>query len=115
MFVLILEVDKNINYCRLVKQNNLVSATVYSYIDGDNSNDLYKSVSFYYVDLKKYIYVADYFDDNISFNKLQGSTFELYYDEKEPSNAIKKIILLIYCCYLFVYALLYGQLFLYYL
>lgn len=65
-------------------------ATIYSemYNKGGTSN-LYKPVAYYFVDGKKYVYVNNFYENGILSDNL-GSTFEIYYDEQNPSNAIKK-------------------------
>lgn len=49
----------------------------------------YKPVAYYYVDGNKYIYVNnDYEKGTLEANL--GNTFEVYYDEQNPSKAVKK-------------------------
>jgi len=79
-----------INYYNLKNDHNITTATIYSEIYNiGGSNDLYKPVSYYYVDNQKYIYVNDsYINGNLEDNI--GKTFDLYYDKNNPNKVSKK-------------------------
>lgn len=92
------QVNNAINYLSLKGKNNVTVATIYSemYNKGQVSNEYefggyesYKPVAYYYVDGNKYIYVNnDYEKGTLEANL--GNTFEVYYDEQNPSKAVKK-------------------------
>ncbi len=98
------------NYFNLKNENNITTATIYSeiYNIGAKKN-LFKPVSYYYVDNQKYIYVNDsYIEGNLEDNI--GKTFELYYNENNPNKVSKKenpidvLSLIIGICFLaFIY------------
>ncbi len=79
-----------VNYFNLKNDLNVTTATIYSEIYSTGAeNDLYKPVSYYYVDNQKYIYVNDSYVDG-SLEENIGTTFELYYDENNPAKVAKK-------------------------
>ena len=88
--LIIWQLNNAINYWNLKDENNITTATIYSEIYNVGAeNNLYKPVSYYYVDGKKYIYINDSYingklEDNI------GKTFELYYNKNNPSEVSKK-------------------------
>lgn len=92
------QVYNAINYSSLKGKNNVTVATIYSemYNKGQPSNkykfggyDSYKPVAYYFVDGNKYIYVNNDYEKGILSDNL-GNTFELYYDEQNPNEAVKK-------------------------
>lgn len=105
MFLMILgfgfilsQVGNAINYISLKGKNNVTVATIYSemYNKGQASNkyefggyESYKPVAYYYVDGNKYIYVNNDYEKGTLETNL-GNTFEVYYDEQNPSKAVKK-------------------------
>ncbi len=86
---LIGQIYNAVNYFKLKNNLNVTTATIYSEIYNIGSeNDLYKPVSYYYVDNQKYIYVDSYIEGNLEDNI--GTTFELYYNKNNPSEVSKK-------------------------
>lgn len=92
------QVNNAINYLSLKGKNNVTVATIYSemYNKGQVSNEYefggyesYKPVAYYYVDGNKYIYVNNDYEKGTLESNL-GNTFEVYYDEQNPSKAVKK-------------------------
>ena len=92
------QVDDSITYFNLKGKNNVTIATIYSemYNNGQASNkyefggyESYKPVAYYYVDGNKYIYVNNDYEKGTLEDNL-GNTFEVYYDEQNPSKAVKK-------------------------
>lgn len=92
------QVDDSITYFDLKGKNNVTIATIYSemYNSGQASNkyefggyESYKPVAYYYVDGNKYIYVNNDYEKGTLEDNL-GNTFEVYYDEQNPSKAVKK-------------------------
>lgn len=80
-----------INYCSIKDDNNMVNATIYSDLyDTGVSNDKYKTVSYYYVNNEKYIYVNDV-NKNGNINDVIGTTQELYYNPDNPNQVCSKI------------------------
>lgn len=88
--VLIWQIYNAVNYFNLKNDLNVTTATIYSEIyNAGAENDLYKPVSYYYVDNQKYIYINDsYVDGSLEDNI--GTTFELYYNENNPAEVAKK-------------------------
>lgn len=84
------QVYNSINYFKLKPSNDVTTATIYSEIYNiGKENDLYKPVSYYYVNNQKYIYVSDaYISGNLEENL--GKTFELYYNKENPIEVSKK-------------------------
>lgn len=88
--VLIWQIYNAVNYFKLKNNLNVTTATIYSEIYNIGAeNDLYKPVSYYYVDNQKYIYVNDSYIDG-SLEENIGTTFELYYNKNNPSEVSKK-------------------------
>lgn len=92
------QVGNAINYISLKGKNNVTVATIYSemYNKGQASNEYqfggyesYKPVAYYYVNGNKYIYVNNDYEKGTLEDNL-GNTFEVYYDEQNPSKAVKK-------------------------
>ena len=84
------QVFNAVNYLKLKNDSNITTATIYSeiYNLGTDSN-LYKPVSYYYVDNQKYIYINDLYIEGNLDNTI-GTTFELYYNKNNPSEVSKK-------------------------
>lgn len=79
-----------IKYSNLKNKNNTTVATIYSEIyDIEVGDSTYLPISYYYVDNQKYIYVNDFYIDGTLENDL-GKTFELYYNENDPNEVLKK-------------------------
>ena len=88
--VFIWQIYNAVNYFKLKNNLNVTTATIYSEIYNIGAeNDLYKPVSYYYVDNQKYIYVNDSYIDG-SLEENIGTTFELYYNKNNPSEVSKK-------------------------
>ena len=88
--LIIWQIINAINYFDLKNNNNITTATICSEIYSTGTkNNLYKPVSYYHVDNKKYIYVNDLYVDGTLEENL-GKTFKLYYDEKNPSIVSKE-------------------------
>ena len=85
-----LQVYNAVNYFSLRNSNNITEATIYSemYNIGASKNK-YKSISYYYVDNQKYIYVNDEYE-NGNLEENLGKTFELYYNKNNPNKVSKK-------------------------
>ena len=84
------QVDDAINYFSLKGKNNVAVATIYSEIySKGGTSDNYKLVAYYYVDGNKYIYINNEYEEGVLADHL-GDTFELYYDEQNPSKSVKK-------------------------
>lgn len=84
------QVYNAINYSSLKGKNNVTVATIYSEIYSiGNTSDNYKLVAYYFVDGNKYIYVNNEYEKGTLAEQL-GNTFELYYDEQDPSKAVRK-------------------------
>lgn len=87
---LIWQIYNAVNYFNLKNNLNVTTATIYSEIYNiGGENDLYKPVSYYYVDNQKYIYVNDSYIDG-SLEENIGTTFDLYYNKNNPSEVSKK-------------------------
>ncbi len=83
---------KNVIFYYKLKGDNIVYATIDSEIynkTNKSKKEMYKPVSHYYVDGKKYIYVNDTYEYG-TLNDNYGKKIELYYDDNNPSIAIKK-------------------------
>lgn len=88
--LIIWQIINAINYFDLKNKNNITTATICSEIYSTGTkNNLYKPVSYYHVDNKKYIYVNDLYVDG-TLEENFGKTFKLYYDEKNPSIVSKE-------------------------
>ncbi len=80
-----------INYYSIKNDNNIVNATIYSDIyETGISGEKYKSVSSYYVDNKKYVYVDETYK-NGNINDILGTTQKLYYNPNSPEKVSSKI------------------------
>lgn len=79
-----------INYSSLKEKNNVTVATIYSEIYSiGKTSDNYKLLAYYFVDGNKYIYVNNEYEEGTLAEQL-GNTFELYYDEQDPSKAVRE-------------------------
>lgn len=86
-----LQIHNIINYCILKDNNNIVNATIYSDIyEIGISSDKYKSVSSYYIDNNKYVYVDETYK-NGNINDALGTTQKLYYNPDNPVKVAKEI------------------------
>lgn len=86
-----LQIHNIINYCTLKDNNNIVNATIYSDIyEIGISSDKYKSVSSYYIDNNKYVYVDETYK-NGNINDALGTTQKLYYNPDNPVKVAKEI------------------------
>lgn len=90
IMILVWQIHNAISYLSI--RNNLATTTATIYSEIYNSGikkEMYKPVSYYYVDNQKYIYVNDiYIDGNLEENI--GTTFELYYNKNNPNEVLKK-------------------------
>lgn len=86
-----LQMHNIINYCTVKDDNNIVNATIYSDIyEIGISSDKYKSVSSYYIDNNKYVYVDETYK-NGNINDVLGTTQKLYYNPDNPVRVAKEI------------------------
>lgn len=86
-----LQIHNIINYCTVKDDNNIVNATIYSDIyEIGISSDKYKSVSSYYIDNNKYVYVDETYK-NGNINDVLGTTQKLYYNPDNPVRVAKEI------------------------
>ncbi len=86
-----LQMHNIINYYTVKDDNNIVNATIYSDIyEIGISSDKYKSVSSYYIDNNKYVYVDETYK-NGNINDVLGTTQKLYYNPDNPVKVAKEI------------------------
>lgn len=84
------ELCDGIKYYNLKDKNNTTVATIYSEIyDIEVGDSTYLPISYYYIDNQKYIFVNDFYIEGTLENDL-GKTFELYYNENDPNEVLKK-------------------------
>lgn len=88
MSLVLSQIKNSYNYFTFEK-NNIVEATIYSeiYMNSENQTK-YKPVAYYYVNNIKYVYVSDKFE-NGSLEENLNKKIKLYYDDNDPSQAIK--------------------------
>lgn len=90
MVPIIVQVNNVLDYFNLKKQDNTTNATVHSEIYREHTErESHKAVAYYYIDGEKYIYEEEGYQKGKIDDKI-GNTFELYYDEQNPSKTIKK-------------------------
>lgn len=89
IILIIVQLNNAFNYLKIKSENNIATATIYSEMYNMGSLNNNKSVSYYYVDNQKYLYVNDTYERG-KIEKNLGKTFEVYYDENNPSKAYKK-------------------------
>lgn len=84
------QISNAVDYFSLKNDNYVTTATIYSKIYNiSGTKYVYKPVSYYYVDNKKYIYINDSYLDGELENDY-GKTFDLYYNKDNPSKVSKK-------------------------
>lgn len=85
------QIHNIINYCTVKDDNNIVNATIYSdiYVLG-NTSGRYQSVSSYYINDNKYVYVDDIHKYG-NINDVLGTTQKLYYNLDNPAKVVKEL------------------------
>jgi len=98
------------SYLSLKNTNNEVTATIYSDIYNEKTEGTsYRSLSYYYVNNKKYIYLDDMYESG-TIDDNMGKTIKLYYNPNDPSKVVEDhnpfdfIALLIYIGFIIVSA-----------
>ena len=83
------EINKELKYKKVKKENNLIMATIDSELYNPHQEEnLYKPIAYYYVDDKKYIFVNDFYI-NGTLEKDMGQKIELYYNKENPNEVYR--------------------------